>query len=352
MKPKIEILITGAVAIIFIAGCNSGPKNITLRNWVADKEKFDNFYNYSKTHESDCDSLENLYDKLELKEFEEMTYLFLAKCFAANGNEEKAKKYLLKDIATGRHISWIDSTEFPKVYQDVKNKYPKLNHNFWSRKDTSYFAKLGKMVYLDQSVRQNPIDFDKMIQIDKSNTKWLLEYCKENGFPLRPSPSFFNSEYFRVHIDPSILAIHAQKRDKFKLLNYAIKGAEKGRISWRIPKSICVTFFTRTPNAEPKPLRLLYFDDNNELLVEKSYLQLYSVYRYINDNNFIIEIKPSKSNSLNKNIILEQLTEIKTALIKEFSAYPGFIEISETQNRNENDLQELGSYNYIIAVVE
>ncbi len=334
-------------ASILLFSCNlfhnTTNDPITLQEWLAEKEVLDSLIKVS-THK-DCLAFEKIVLQLKIKEFKKRTYSSLAKCYYRAGNLDKAKNYLLKDIASGLHISYIDSTEFSLIYADIKKKYPELHQKFWQDKDTSYFQPMEKRVKLDQELVGQ---YEKREQVIDENTKFLLSYVKENGFPWQPrSPRYFKKERFRINIEPGLMAIHADIKDKIVLREYAIESARKGKNSWHIPIGIGVTFYTQMSPSSVKPIRFVYFDSNNQLQLAKSYLQLHCIKKYAEWNHIVqIKIQPSKANSSSQKEIAKQLKGLKTSLQNQLSMDKVVIEISQTPNPNEMDLQSKGRYAY------
>lgn len=336
---KIHLL---PILLCLISCSHKTQEKITLKKWLAMKNKT---YEIEKNDNLKCDSLEKFYSELKNKEFKNRLLLDLGYCHLENGEKEMAKEYLRKLFATGRHISWIDSTSFSPIYKEVKKEYPELRKKFWSQKDTSYFQKMEKMVALDQALVGKPKERHEAF---KKHTDFLLDYSERNGFPWQPKGIYyFKKSKFRTGINPSILAIHAPIKKKIKLRKYAIRSAEEGKNSWGIPISLGVTFYTQLPSNAAKPIRFVYFDEANNIKLQKSYLQLYCIKKYMEDNaKSKINLYPAKANSLDSNIIKKQLKVLKTQLVKEFSFDPKSIQLFFKPNPKEKNRQDKGKYNY------
>ncbi len=352
---KFTTLLLIFILMLSLKSCSS-PKisknsTITLQEWLAEKEVYDSLM--AKTAHKDCQALQKTVSQFKVHPFKRAFYIDLAHCFYNNGKLTKAKKYLLKYIAAGVHISWIDSTAFPLIYQKVKANYPTLHHKFWKDRDTSYFQEVEKRVKLDQALVGQP---KKRGEVINDNTKYLMAFVKKHGyFPWQPEGlDYFKKEKFRTGIDLGIIAIHAAVKDKIILRKYAIKSARKGVNSWRIPIGIGVTFYTQRSSKAVNPIRFIYFDSTNNLQLDKSYLQLYCLKRFIENNNIDqIKIQPSKANSLDTKALSYQLSQLKKYLVNEFSLTNTQIIISETPNSKEHvvDLQSKGAYNYTFTII-
>jgi len=350
--------ITIILIAITICSCSSTNfEKITLKDWLVENEQIQEFTNFSNRDVVDCNVFEKeVLKSFKFEEFKSHYYLDLARCFLEKGDLEKAKDYVLQSFRYGRNISWIDKDEFKEIYPELVSSYPDIEDKFWQKKDTSYFSEIERMVYLDQSSIKTLIadrtvkNREKELEIHRDNSKYLLEYSKVNGFPWSPGPVYFDKNRFRTTISPDILAVHAPIEDKIIIREYAVKSAESGNNSWTVPVAIGVTFFTQIPRHEVKPIRFLSFDKNNELKLEESYLQLYSIQKYLKDNNITnFKIQPSKSNPLDKAVAQLQLNTVKTILVKEFFLNESSIKISTEPNIDEKEVGNNGIYNYVLV---
>jgi hypothetical protein len=358
-KPALLIFISIALTTPFLS-CNSQKKGkVSLQTWIDDKETYDNFLEYNGFNGSEikCDSIKVIADRLKLEEFKSKTYSSLADCALKKGNNEKVKEYLLKNVRSGLHPDRIDSTKYSSVYYEIRPQMYKLHFDFWNGRDTTYFSALEERVIKEQTANiatiydPSPENINVRDSIFLDNTKYLLEYINENGFPFRPTPSYFN--FFRKDIDPSIIAMHTKGRDKIKLLEFAIEGAKEGKVSWYTPVSICISFHSNDiPQEDVKPLYFLYFDENDSLDLENSYLQLYSLEQLYNQEmNANISIQPSKHNNTSKTIIENQLLELKQILVNEFSFASNSITLSEVPSEEEEDLRIMKNYDYTLTIL-
>lgn len=340
-----------AVFILFICGCSKEKDNFELKEWLSEKELM---MTEAVAFQSDCDSLVGLMNNLQDEEYIAQMYLLLAKCNIGKGDEKNAENYLKRYLAAGKHISWIDPTYFSSILPSTK-EYEQLNESFWKKKDTFYFSEIEKRVQLDQaSIRAyiaNPTDKleKKEKEIFKRNSEYLFKITDSVGFPWTPGPNNFERERFRTGVMPEIIGVHAPIEEKIIHQQNAIEAARNGEISWHIPIVIGVTFFTQRPTGDVMPLRFLQFDSENRLNVEDSYLQLYSIKKYMQNINLSrIKFQASKENSLEKDIILQQLQDMKKALVEELGWPEKAIEISTDPNPAENfqEDQQKGSYAY------
>ncbi|WP_204344882.1 hypothetical protein [Psychroserpens algicola] len=347
------IVITGGMFLILISmACNSNKKDITIQNWLKD---YDRYQDYISNELGDCNLTRDVFNQLKLEEFKEKLYGDLAYC--SKDDKVLLKKYLLKNVSSGLHPSRVDSIAYASVYNDIKNDLNIEHHKFWKEQDTSYFSEVEARVFLDQQLyRQGQSDTtnysrEKRISVFKENTKYLLEYCKQNGFPFKPGPRNFDS--FRVGINPTVIAIHAEHKDKVELLNYAVEAAKQGKISWHDPISICITFHTNSIKRNAvKPIHFLHFNEDHTLDVSKSYLQLYSIAKlYSQDMTVPIKIQPSKFNQDASDIVSQQLEDIKNILVNEFSYKANEIQISKVPNENEKEREGLTDYKFTLTEI-
>lgn len=334
-----------------LTSCGIKNKNITLKEWLEDKERWETFY--AAANNNDCQKQIEIAQEINVSEFKKNTYVYLAMCYLES-DTEKTKEYLIKSVANGNHPNRIDSLTYSSVYGSIKKKMIDAHHTYWSSIDTTYFAELEERTKLDQSIRvkamSNPADTAfihvEMRKIDKDNQAYLLDQCKNKGFPLFATPNYFNT--FR-RIDPTIIVGHAKDSLKLIFLDYAIEAAETGEISWFVPISISdLLFVSGISYKEVHPLWNVFFDNNRKLNLDKSYLQLYSIKNIYGDKKIIIQ--PSLYNTNNKTIINEQLTEIENTLINEFSIPPQNIEISSIPNDGEEDHREISPYHFTLSI--
>ncbi len=358
MKP-IFLFYTFIVLTTFFSCNTHTPQQndvISLQDWLSDEKNISQFHRSMDLGQMSCDSLKVISDSFKTNEFKKRTYLRLAECY--EGNNKRVETYLLKATEGGFHPDRIDSVKFSAVYSNIKDRLYESYMGFWSERDTSYFSEIEYRVSQESFFNRKSIEDPTKINLAATdsvymdNSRFLLDFSKENGFPFHPSPSYFNS--FRISIDPMILAMHSPDENRWKLLNYAIKSAENGENSWRIPISINISFFTsskqRTQNSHP--LWLTYFNENGDLDIENSYLQLYSIKKlYDQDMMMTIKIQPSKHNLSDKERITRQLEEIKKALISEFSFTPEQLIITDIPDTNEPDYREIAPYEFTLSVV-
>jgi hypothetical protein len=319
-KIQLSLFLIGLCS--FLISCyseNQMAKNkVSLNTWLEDKNNFVKLIRYLDGKK--CDEAESVFFKFKTTQFKNQSFLQLARCFA-DDNNEKALLYLTEAIKVGYHIKLIDSILFNNVWDEVKIIYPKLNQKYWNHQDTTFFKEIEQLVYLDQKVRYDrPVGYDDYTaetKQDSISTKFLIEYCRKNGYPQIFYPSYFKD--FRK-IDPTILAIHAKDFYKKEILDCAIETAKTGRISWLTPIIITKSFYiVGKPLSAVHPLFMLHFDDDFNLQDEKSLLQLYSIQeQYGRDMPSKIILQPSLSNNHDILVIEKQLSQVKNILINEF----------------------------------
>jgi len=302
-------------------GCEKSTQvpdeKVTLSIWIDDKKNYEQLISFFEQKE--CEQAEKLLTNFKTSQFKSQSYLPLARCFA--DDKEKSKYYLTEAIKEGYHIKLIDSVIFKSVWKEIKAAYPKLNQEYWSQQDTTYFKEVEQLVYLDQKVRyDSPVgsdDFSAEIRQDSISTKYLLDICKNYGYPKPFQLSHFE---FR-RINPIILAVHAEDIYKREILDCAIEAAKSGKISWMTPIGIFKSFYVvRKPSGAVNPLFMLYFDVEDNLEHEKSLLQLHSIQEiYGIEMPSKITLRPSLSNNQDNTVIEKQLTQIKNSLVNKFA---------------------------------
>lgn len=343
--------------IILFFGCSDNDANnmFSLKDWLADKEKWELFILASNNE--DCDKMIKIAQEMYTHEFKRNTYTYLAECLL-DIDIEKSKKYLLKAVANGLHPDRIDPLVYASVYEDIKDKLFAAHHSYWASIDTTHFMELERRAKKDQEIRRkamaNPSDTATihpiMRKIDKDNQQFLLDHCQKNGFPMWVTPDYFN--HFRV-IDPSMLVAHAEDSLKLIFLDYALKSVEKGAISWYVPTSISdYLFISGISQKEVYPLWLTYFDKNGNLDLEKSYLQLYSIKTLFDgpkSDGRHIKIHPSKYNRADQELINDQLEKIKRALTQEFLFAPEYLSVSDIPYDREPDYRDIKPYGFTLS---
>lgn len=339
--------LVGLFLIMFsLIACSETKRGIEISDWLEEKEISDKILN--NLENLSCDSLDFLFNQLKLKEFQRRTVLAISR--RCSKTKEKNIQYNLLAIDLGIHLSRIDSTLYPEEWQSYKNKYLEKNHGFWEKIDTSYFTEIENLVKHDQEVRNNrpngSSDFFNELKADSISTNYLLNFCNKNGFPMKFDPIFFPD--FRTTVNPLILAVHANEKNKIQLLSCAIVSATEGTISWSMPINICKSFhIVRVEEDAVKPLRFLKFDDKNKIDVPKSILQLYSLGElYIQDIPRKIIVQPAKSNILSTSLNIENMQIIKSYLLETFSVSKEKIEIVDSPNCSETESQEISPYLY------
>ena len=338
-----------AVVIFIMCSCSNEKETFELKEWLLEQELMKT---KAITLREDCDSLISLLKDLQDEEFRAQMYLRLAECYVKRGDEKNAEVYLKNYFSEGKHISWIDTIYFSSILPSTK-EYEHLRESFWKKKDTFYFSEIEERYSRDQASVQGYVAnrTDELEKIEKgifkNNSEYLLKITDSVGFPWQPGPNYFEKERFRIGIQPDLIAVHAPIEDKIIHQQNAIEAAKKGEISWRVPIFIGVTFFTQssTRGGPVMPLRFLHFDDQKRLNVEDSYLQLYSVKKFVQDNGISgIKFQASTQNTLDEEIILQQLQDLKKAMVEEFGWPEQALVISTDPDEAEN--RQIGNYDY------
>lgn len=340
------------LVLISMSSCDDRIQKVTLKEWLEDRKKWETFY--AAANNGDCHKQKEISQEMVVDEFKNNTYYYLAECYLDN-DVEKTKEYLIKSVANGLHPDRIDSLTYANVYGDIKYKLLKAHRNYWSSIDTTYFGELEERTKLDQSIRvqamNNPSDTAwihlEMHKIDKENQAYLLNQCKNKGFPILANPSNFST--FR-RIRPTIIAGHAKDSLKLIFLDFAIKAAEKGEISWYIPIDISdLLFISGISQKAVNPLWNTFFDKKGKLNLDKSYLQFYSIKNIYGDRKILIQ--PSLYNTKDKKTINEQLNTIKNTLITEFSISPENLKVSNISDDREKDYRDIAPYEFTLSVI-
>ncbi|WP_010181345.1 hypothetical protein [Aquimarina agarilytica] len=368
MKIKIinigyKILAFGFLQIIFISCKFNEPNTNSFLDWIQDKNISDKIIVHR--HHNQCDSVNFLASKLQLAEFKSQHYFSQVNC--AESNSEQAKEYLIKMLASGYHITKVDSTEYRHFLEGLNDVYPALRSNFWKDKDTAVFKSIEERFYLDQSSinkarkSKDSLDYAYADSINIYNTKFIIDYIKEKGYPYIPPAYVFSERRSQLSFD--ILAIHANEKDRAYILESAIQKANQGKISWQAPISICTSFFTNlNTKTHVKPIRFLFFDNNN-LEIDKSLLQLYSIVDVYDKNTinlpffqnkkrkYLISIQPSKSNSYSKEEISKHLEIMKNVLVDKLGMDSNLIHLAQIPDPNEEAPGAI-KYDYTLSVLD
>lgn len=334
---------------------HSVQERSALLEWIEQEKKLQEFYAYVDKN-TDCDSIEAFADKITISDMKVKTFNPLSRCFLGKDNE-KAKDYLLRNVALGFHPKRIDKEVYKDILNELNDTILMLHNAYWAKKDTVYFSELERRTTLDQTVRKqamtDPNDeiHRKLDSIDNENQRFLYGICEKYGFPPNYEPSKFST--FRSKVRGNIIATHAPDKDKLNFLEYAIKGARSGKIGWDIPKYIAIEFLGSGISRKGKkgiyPLWLV------ELANQKSddeyyFLQLIGIKEWFNSpqQSMHIEIRPSKFNKSSEKIINKQLEKIKSDLVRKFDFDESLIQINSQPIPEEKDYREIADYQYIL----
>ncbi|MAQ76098.1 MAG: hypothetical protein CL613_07180 [Aquimarina sp.] len=359
-----ELIVFVVLQVIFVSCKFDESKTNSFLDWVEDKNISDRIIVHR--HQNQCDSINFLASKLQLEEFKSKHYFSQLNC--TESNSEKAKEYLIKMLASGYHITKVDSTEYSHFWAGLKDVYPTLRSNFWKDKDTAVFKSIEERFYLDQSSinrarkSKDSIDYAYADSINSYNTKFIIDYIKEKGYPYIPPAYVFSERRSQLSFD--ILAIHANEKDRAYILERAIQKAQQGKIDWQSPISICTTFFTNlNTKTHVKPIRFLSFDNKNDLDIDKSLLQLYSIVDVYDKNTinlpffqnkkrkYLISIQPSKSNSYPKEEVSKHLEIMKNVLVDKLGMDSNLIHLAKIPDPNEEAPGSI-KYDYTLSVLD
>ncbi len=139
-------------------------------------------------------ALSNFQKAIDLKPTEDVTIYFYATASALNiGELEKAKELLIASIhKTNASKSYFlnfkefDNFRNEKMFSDIENDYEKHLSVFYKELEhPKIYREIDSLVELDQKVRKNGNDRNKMAKIDSSNINRLIEITKEYGWQSR-----------------------------------------------------------------------------------------------------------------------------------------------------------------------
>ncbi|MEP5934805.1 MAG: hypothetical protein ABJ218_06780, partial [Winogradskyella arenosi] len=139
-------------------------------------------------------ALSNFQKAIDLKPTEDVTIYFYATASALNiGELEKAKELLIASIhKTNASKSYFlnfkefDNFRNEKIFSDIENDYEKHISVFYKELEhPKIYREIDSLVELDQKIRKNGNDRNKMAEIDSSNINRLIEITKEYGWQSR-----------------------------------------------------------------------------------------------------------------------------------------------------------------------
>jgi tetratricopeptide (TPR) repeat protein len=139
-------------------------------------------------------SLKNFEKALKLMPRNNVTDYFYAAAAAFNiGKIEKAKKIIINSIIYTNsskeyfdNFNEFDSFRKDKVFIEINNNYPKYVEEFFNKLEyPEIYKEIDSLVDIDQSVRNENIDYKKMNEIDTKNINRLIEITKKYGWQTR-----------------------------------------------------------------------------------------------------------------------------------------------------------------------
>tara|TARA_Y100000815_G_scaffold196442_1_gene179976 strand:+ start:894 stop:1757 length:864 start_codon:yes stop_codon:yes gene_type:complete len=139
-------------------------------------------------------ALSNFQKAIDLKPTEDVTIYFYATASALNiGELERAKELLIASIhKTNASKSYFlnfkefDNFRNEKMFSDIEDDYEKHISVFYKELEhPKIYREIDSLVELDQKVRKNGNDRNKMAEVDSSNIKRLIEITKEFGWQSR-----------------------------------------------------------------------------------------------------------------------------------------------------------------------
>ncbi|MGB1241156.1 MAG: hypothetical protein ACPG49_01455 [Chitinophagales bacterium] len=157
-----------------------------------------------------------LAEKEKVDEIHLMHCLYLAKSSAGIGNEKACFSYMEQAILRGTTWATFERAEVYKPFHETENwkllkeKYPKLQKEYYNNLNLSIHLKILKQYEQDQTIRrfyiyQRKIDTtqakiigDYMNRIDSLSMVFLKELVEENGFPDWNEAGFYGNAYVYI----------------------------------------------------------------------------------------------------------------------------------------------------------
>lgn len=139
-------------------------------------------------------ALSNFQKAIDLKPTEDVTIYFYATASALNANElEKAKKLLIASIHNTNasksyflNFKEFDNFRNEKMFTEIEKDYEKHISVFYEKLEhPKIYREIDSLVEIDQKVRKNEKERNKMAEVDSSNINRLIEITKEYGWQSR-----------------------------------------------------------------------------------------------------------------------------------------------------------------------
>lgn len=253
-------------------------------------------------------------------------YKSLGESFFYLKDYENALKYYALSFASGLNLKSVDKDFVTMKKELIENIYREERVRYLSSIDTMLREELYNMCIEDQRYRlilggaKTAYEKDslwKMInEIDTSNIRRLKDIVAIRGWTGR---SILGIRDMKKLVDPTLIVIHSNESNNVYFLNETIKSASNNKSSWYDAISIMTNMLWRFAINDVVKLRDVYLNDNLEIDIEKSKLQLYSLAQLTRDNpHYKIELNLSYYENENiKNIdrYSNALIQIKNYLI-------------------------------------
>jgi tetratricopeptide (TPR) repeat protein len=238
----------------------------------------------------------------------------MADCYMYLNKSSEALKMLGLAFKRGVPISRIDKELFAPIWPEVEKAYAKECLNYYASIDTVLRNKLASMENLDQKGRREYSSHVKEFKrIDSINIKELKEICVEKGWPGKKQLGF------GIIPDPATLVIHSDEKNNIYFLDLAMKASLNNEDGWFGTRAILINLMWRFNHDGFNKLRLTYLTADGKLDLKKSFFQLSSLAKFLNDNpDGSIELLAfdHPTNKVFSKSYQNNLLEVKQALIK------------------------------------
>lgn len=274
-------------------------------------------------------------------------YKSLGESFFYLKDYQNALKYYALSFTSGLDMKGVDVDFIAMKKELIETIYREQRIKYLSSIDTILRTELYNMCTEDQRYRltlgsvkiaHEKDSLWKMInEIDTFNIRRLKEIVAIRGWVGR---SILGIRDMKRFVDPTLIVIHSNESNNIHFFNEVIKDATENKSSWYDAISIMKNLLWRFAINDVVKLRNVYLNDNLEIDIEKSELQLYSLAQLTSDNpHYKIEL----SSSYYKNENMENTNHYEKALIqiKEYLIMKGvpknLISISNRKTEVEDD---------------
>ncbi len=292
-------------AVIFFYSCSS--TKYSFSDFVQGYELRDSV---SKYYYESYDLEKALPFLVKLSKIDNSFNYELAEVYYQKSMFKKSLKYLKRAIDYNINFSDIDSSNFPVIYNNIKD-YRDRNIPKFSV-DSNLVCELINMFYFDQLSRNNNIlkktppflkgynctihNYGNLEReaVDSINLLKLKLMWKQGNWPTYKN---INNEY--IQDIPSTIIIHQDKKTNYYFLNNLIPYAENRLISWFSLITISQNLIKRFPDNAGK-CELPYININQKIESiknDKKQLILYSLFYILKNNKqYTIILYNTKSN--------------------------------------------------------